>query len=315
MHFHLFLCHLVFLGYFIAVRRLTKSSFVQFFEQLIKLALSILFLNILLPKNNNYACFALILGDLVSEIFSFFVNYLLFIHDTKIYRTNYITYSSNHKRILQIATPVALTSFLRSGLSTLKQLIIPLSFEKNLVSCQKSLSVYAEINAMALPIILFPNIIFSSVSNLFIPEFAAFRTQGRLDKIKKITAFILIISFLIAVILSLLIAVFSSKLANTIYHDLSISAYLKILSPIAIFVLLDCVIDNILKGLEAQNDVMIINILDLILTIFLIYFCVPKFGISGYIFAMYVSEIFNLTLSFYMLYKHLFNLKPHPKSS
>jgi len=287
-------------GYFIAVRRVYKSTISQFFEQIIKIYITAFTLNIFLPRGLNYACFSLILGDLISEVFSFICNYTLYLHDSKIYKTCYKTHYSMqyyNKKIFKIATPVAITSFIRSGLSTLKQIIIPLSFEKGKMNCSKALSTYGEINGMALPIIIFPNVIFSSISSLFVPEFAAYKTQKRYNTIKFATKITLTISTTLSVLITLFLFFFADNLGNWIYNDNSISYYIKILSPIAILILLDCVIDNMLKGLDAQNDVMIINILDLFINIFLIYILVPKFGTSGYILSMYFSEIFNLVLS------------------
>lgn len=293
-------------GYFVAIRRVYKSTIAQFFEQIIKVLITAFFLSLFLPNGLEYACFSLILGDLISEIFSFLCNYALYLQDVKIYKTSYITHHLPHyynQKIFKIATPVAITSFIRSGLSTLKQIIIPLSFEKGKMNCAQALSIYGEINGMAMPIVIFPNVIFSSISSLFVPEFAAYNAQKRQKTIQKITQTIVMISLAISVVVSLILFFFADHLGWWIYQDSSIGHYIKILSPIAIFILLDCVIDNILKGLDAQNDVMVINIIDLFINILLIYTLVPRFGIYGYLLSMYFSEIFNLVLSLGKLVK------------
>lgn len=293
-------------GYFVAIRRVYKSTIAQFFEQIIKIFITAFFLELFLPNGLEYACFSLVLGDLISEIFSFLCNYILYIRDSKIYKTSYITHYTYHyynKKIFKIATPVAITSFIRSGLSTLKQIIIPLSFEKGKMNCKQALSIYGEINGMAMPIVIFPNVIFSSISSLFVPEFAAYHTQKCKKKIQAITKTIMSISLAISVVISLALFLLAVPLSKWIYQDITISHYIKLLSPIAIFILLDCVIDNILKGLDAQNDVMIINIIDLFINIMLIFTLVPKFGVYGYVLSMYFSEIFNLSLSLRKLVK------------
>lgn len=269
-------------GYFVAIRRVYKSTIAQFFEQIIKICITAFFLELFLPNGLEYACFSLILGDLISEIFSFICNYLLYLHDSKIYKTTYITHHPSSyytKKIFKISLPVAITSFIRSGLSTLKQILIPLSFEKNELNCSRALSIYGEINGMAMPIVVFPNVIFSSISTLFVPEFAAYHTQNRRKTIQKITSIILSISLLVCLFVSIFLFCFANSLGEWIYKDSNIANYIKILAPLAIFILLDCVIDNMLKGLDAQNTVMIINILDTFADIVLIYTLVPKFGI------------------------------------
>ncbi len=287
-------------GYFIAVRRVYKSTIAQFFEQIIKVFITALFLSFFLPNGLEYACFSLILGDLISEVFSFVCNYLLYLQDSNIYKTAYNThykYSYYNKKIFKMSVPVAITSFIRSGLSTLKQIIIPLSFEKNKINCSNALSIYGEINGMAMPIVVFPNVIFSSISSLFVPEFATYHAQNRYQTIRKIVSIVLIISISLCLFISFSLFILAEHLGNWIYQDANISNYIKILSPLALFILIDCVIDNILKGLDAQNTVMIINILDTFVDVILIYTLVPNFGIPGYILSIYFSEIFNLILS------------------
>ena len=71
---------------------------------------------------------------------------------------------------------------------------------------------------------------------------------------------------------------------------------------------LDIVIDSILKGLDAQVDVMAVNIFDCLVSIAFIYFLVPVLGFSGYVISIFVSEIIDFSLSGYKLLKILKNL-------
>ena len=68
---------------------------------------------------------------------------------------------------------------------------------------------------------------------------------------------------------------------------------------------LDIVIDGILKGLDAQVDVMIVNVFDCIVSIAFIYFLVPFLGFGGYIISIFISEVIDFTLSGYKLLKIL----------
>ena len=266
-------------GYFVAIRRVYKSTIAHFFEQIIKICITAFFLELFLPNGLEYACFSLILGDFISELFSFICNYWLYYHDVKIYKTAYSTHHKKayyYQKIFKMSVPVAITSFIRSGLSTLKQIIIPLSFEKGKLDCSNALSIYGEINGMAMPIVVFPNVIFSSISSLFVPEFATYNAQNRRQKIKKITSTILVISTFLCIFISIFLFLFADHLSQWIYKDATISTYLKFLAPLSIFILLDCVVDNILKGLDAQNTVMMINIFDTFADVILIYTLVPN---------------------------------------
>ena len=299
-------------GYFVAIRRTYKSTIIQFFEQIIKIIITGLILTAYLPKGTEFACFALILGDLISEIFSFIGNYIIYKIDLEKYKTTYTIQHKSfyyNKKIFTIATPIALTSLIRSGLSTLKQILIPLSFEKRNLDCAKALSIYGEINGMAMPIILFPNVIFASVSSLFVPEFATYKAQNRRKSIKKAVVITLLISIIFSCLISIFLFSFSKKLSIFIYHDENIAKYIRLLAPLTFFILVDTVIDNILKGLDAQNSVMIINIFDTLLDVILIYTIVPKFGIYGYLVSLFFSEIVNFVFSGLVLWKIIYKKK------
>ena len=109
--------------------------------------------------------------------------------------SRYKDLDSYNKRILRITIPVALTSYLRSGLSTVKQLIIPYSLQKSGMNSSNSLIAYGIVNGMAMPIIMFPVSLVISFSTLLVPEFSRCYTQEKYSKIKVISAIILIGTF------------------------------------------------------------------------------------------------------------------------
>ena len=292
-------------GYYSAVRHIGKSAIVQILEQFIKIIFVLYFINKFLLSSVDFAILSLVLGTSISEVLSFillFFMYNLEKRKLKIARS----YSSNlTRKILHISLPVAVTSYIRSALSSIKQILIPISLEKAGLSCSDALSFYGMINGMALTTILFPNIIISAFSGLLIPEYSYASAKKQKNKINHITK----ISFKYTIFFSgtilIILYVFSETLALKLFNEPDLGIYIKYLSPIIIFMYLDNVIDCILKGLDQQKKVMQINILDLLCTIFFILFVLPCIGKTGYIFILYVSEILNFSLSFLALRSYL----------
>lgn len=120
-------------GYFAGVRRIYKNAIGQSIEHIAKVIITAFLLSLYLPKGLDYACFALILGDLISEVISFIYIYFIFRLDIKgAFKVENTSNSSSYtKKIIRISIPIAITSYIRSGLSTLKHLIIPSSLEKS----------------------------------------------------------------------------------------------------------------------------------------------------------------------------------------
>ncbi len=286
-------------GYFTAVRRVYKNAIAKFFEEFVKIVCTAFLLSTLMPSGINYACYSLILADVISEVLSFIYLYILYKLDKRkeLVESRFKDLDSYNKRILRITIPVALTSYLRSGLSTIKQLIIPSSLQKSGMNSSNSLIAYGIVNGMAMPIIMFPVILVTSFSSLLVPEFSRFHIEKNYKKIRNISFIVLIGTFIFSVIIAILIFAFANTLSQILYNKLEIAKYLKILSPLIVVMYLDIVIDSILKGLDAQVSVMAINVFDCVVSIAFIYFLVPILGFSGYIISIFISEIIDFTLS------------------
>lgn len=290
-------------GYFAGVRRIYKNAIGQFIEHVGKVIVTAYLISLFLPKGLNYACFALILGDLISEIISFVYIYIVYLLDKRKYdKTIPWTKQENYnKRIFRISVPIAITSYIRSGLTTLKQIIIPSSLEKSGINCSASLASYGMISGMALPIIMFPDILVKSFASLLIPEFARYYTKKDFDRTKQMTSILMFLVGIASILLTIVLYIFSNKLAVWLYQDITVGHYIRILSPLATFIYLDTITDSVLRGLDAQVGVMIINILDLLISVSFIYFCVPKLGVLGYIISIYMSELLNFIVSLWQL--------------
>lgn len=155
----------------------------RFFEQFVKIIATAYLLSLFLPSGLEYACYSLILGDVISEIASFLFNYALYSFEkTRSYRS--ISSTSYTKRILKISMPVAIASYIRSGLSTLKQILIPSSLERSGLNCSTALSKYGVVAGMVMPIITFPCVFIDSFSSLLIPEFSRYYAKKDYKRIR-----------------------------------------------------------------------------------------------------------------------------------
>lgn len=208
-------------GYFAGVRRIYKNAIGQFIEHVAKVLITMFLFSFFLPHGLEYACFALILGDLISEIISFIYIFIVFSFDKRKYNYSLEKVNSNNYtyKILRISIPVAITSYIRTGLLTLKQLIIPSSLEKSGMNSGTSLSNYGIINGMVLPIILFPDIIVKTFSSLLIPEFARYHAKKDYERIKQISTILLSCILGASILLCIFIVIFSSALGEFIYKD------------------------------------------------------------------------------------------------
>lgn len=322
-------------GYFSAVTRVIKSASANFIEQFFKITIAVCFLKKLLPPSIENACVFLVLASLLSEVISFFYLFTLYIFDKRRYN-NYTINKNNSKNknnnknvienkifskinknisakkdekesyikdILKISFPIAITSYIRSALSTLKQVMIPIRLEKSGMSCTKALSLYGVITGMVMQLVLFPALFVNVFAGLLIPEYSRLSTLKNKNRINYITNKIFKITMIFSFCIFGIFYTFSEPLSSVIYNKVEISKYIKIISPLVLIMYIDNVVDGMLKGLNKQVAVMKCNIIDLFVSIILMYFLLPIYQIYGYIIVLFVSEILNGSISIYQLIK------------
>lgn len=290
-------------GYFSAVRKGYKSAISQVFELIIKIIVTVVLLLSSSNPNVELICIYLILANVISEICSCILLIILYKKDISKYTSRGITQITFKKRIFKIAFPVSITSYIRSGLSTLKQFIIPNRLLLYGLSYSMALSEYGKISGMTMAILTFPNVFIMSFSNLLIPEFSSLAAQKHKKRILEVCKKVFSVTSLFSIAFVIIFYVLSSEISLMIFKNLDCTEYIKILSPVILFIYTDNILDSILKGLNKQVNVMSCNILDLILTIIILYFSLPVLGLTGYLLGIMISEIFNFCVSYFHLYR------------
>lgn len=297
-------------SYFATIRKAYKNAISQVFEFTIKMFATIILLKINITNGVEAVCISLILADVISEVCSFTLIFILYIIDIRLKKLEDVRSFGQRFNIFKIAFPVAVTSYIRSGLSTLKQLIIPTQLEKSGISCSRALSQYGMINGMVLPVITFPTVFTDSYSMLLIPEFSTYVAQKNYKAINYIANKIFKITCAFTMCICSIFFIFSNDLGLAIYNNIEIGYYFKIFTPFIFFMYMDHIIDCILKGLNKQFGVMCCNILDLSITTCFIYFLLPVLGIKGYVLSIFFSEVLNFSISLFQLFKYS-GIKPN----
>lgn len=290
-------------GYFSAVRKAYKGAIAQSFELFIKIIATIILLNFYANKSIESLCNCLILADIISEICSCTLIFILYKKDSFKYTKRTIAGITFKRNIFKIAFPVSATSCIRSGLSTLKQFIIPSRLMLFGLTYSMALSEYGKINGMSMAILTFPTVFIMSFSNLLIPEFTSLAAKQYKKRIVEVCKKVFTATSLFSIGLCIIFYFLADKISFLVFKNLECSKYIKILSPLVLFIYTDNVLDSMLKGLNKQFSVMTCNIIDLVLTISILYFSLPTLGITGYLLAIMVSEIFNFSVSYFQLYK------------
>ena len=306
-------------GYFSAVRRVFKSAISQLLEMTLKIAATVTLFTVIFIKDAEIACILLVCGSAFSEGCVFILNMIMYLFDKAIHfkkkdiKTQIIPRRTTDSSILGISLPIALTSYVRSALLAVEHSLIPKGLQKYGSDRSGALASYGTLSSMALPIINFPYALIGSFSSLLIPEVAECRARGEKRHVKYIAYRTYQSGITFAICVLGIFFTFSAPLGSILYSSDEASLYIKLLAPLVPIMYTDSVTDAILKGMGEQLFAMKVNIADACISVILVYFLVPIYGIYGYIATIYIAEIINASFSIYRMIKVTKLRPPLPK--
>ncbi len=287
-------------GYFSAVRRVWKSALTQICEQVVKIFSVAALLWRLMPLGIEWCCTALILGGAISEIFSFVAGFILYRFDLHRHigkGRSAISGRESTRRLLSTAVPVSLSAYVRSGLTTVEHILIPAGLEKYGSSRGGALAEYGMLNAMVMPVVMFPYAVINSFTGLLVPELTSAASLGQKHRISYISGRVWRMTIIFGAGVAGLLICFADELGYALYGSADAARFIRLLGPLMPVMYLDTVTDSMLKGLGEQVYTMNVNIADAALSAVLVWMLVPAYGISGYIAVLYISELINFALS------------------
>ncbi len=290
-------------GYFTAVQRIIKSSSAQLLDNLVRIA-AVMFLLTFIPADNlELACAAVCVGNVVGEILSVFLLFILYLFDVRRYRKSARSAVGMTKRILKLAMPLALSAYARTALGSLYHLLVPRGLQKSGASVNNSLAVYGVISGMVLPLILYPIAVFTSIAEMLVPDLTEAQVRGDKALVNRIVNKILSLSLLFSIGVAGVFYTFSGALGQLVYRSAEAGVYIKVFAPLVIIMYMDTVTDGMLKGLGQQMYSMYINILDAGLSAAMVFFLLPVYAVPAYIFTICFTEVFNFAFSIHRLSK------------
>ena len=286
-------------GYFSAVRRVWKSAAVQIIEQAVKIFSVAFLLTPLIPLGAEFACIAIVLGSAVAEILSFIVYAVLYYAERKKYSdiTTKVRPTNINKKIFSIALPIAFSAYIRSGLTTVEHILIPMGLKEFGLDSASALESYGMLTGMVLPVVLFPYALIYSFTGLLVPEISRGISVGEKRRIEYITSRVWRLTIIFGLGGAGVLGVCSKEFGDVLYAGTEAGKFIYILAPLMPLMYLDTVTDSLLKGMGEQIYTMNVNIADAAVSVILVRLLVPKFGIFGYIAVLYFAEIFNFALS------------------
>ena len=289
-------------GYFTACGKIKKLVIIEIADRIATVFLTMYLLRRGARDDLSHACLAITAGGALASLGSGAVLFCLFVKDM---RRCKLPAEPLHmgKRLISFCVPVALNDYLRSGLGTLEQFLIPYGLAKCAGSRTKALADYGTIHGMVFPVMMFLSTVLFSVADLLVPKLARCKAEQNMERLRSITTRCLRASCLFSLIIAGLIYVAADALGLLFYNSAAAGYYLRLFAPLLPVLYLDCIVDGIHKGLGEQIYCVRVNTFTNLLDVLGLFFLLPKYGIGGYYFTYVLTHVINFFLSFHKLMK------------
>lgn len=280
-------------GYFTAANRIGTLAAVEVAEQLTSMVLTLTALSLWGGQDSGQACLCVVLGSGVGACLTLSCLILLRIRE-KAPKGPRIPVSRD---ICRTALPLALADDLRTGISTVENLMVPKRLALN-SAVDNPLAAFGTLSGMVFPVLMFPACILFGLAELLIPELARCHAAGSKLRIRYLVRRSLKVALLYGVFFSGLMYLLADTLCISFYDSPEAGRYLKLYALLIPMLYCDAIVDAMIKGMGQQTASVRYNIFTNILDVVFLYLLLPEYGMMGYFVSFLVTHLINFGLSF-----------------
>ncbi len=288
----------VMVGYFTGANRITTLAAIEIAEQLCNMVCTVLLLHFWANNSPERACMSVILGSGLGSCLT--LGCLLLLRLAERTATNPKIPTVNH--LLDTAVPLALADDLRTGISTVENLMVPkrLALYPGEVS---PLAAFGTICGMVFPVLMFPAAILFGLTELLVPELARCRAAESDNRIQYLIRRSLRVALIYGTVCAGILFLSAEDLCLSFYESKEAGRYLRWFSLLSVMLYCDIVTDAIIKGLGQQKASVRYNITTNVMDVSFLYILLPRYGIVGYYISFLVTHVINFILSLRRLLK------------
>ena len=290
-------------GYSFGLKQTKTPALSQLIEQSVRIA-SVFFLYLYLEKAGSnpsiiIAVLGLGAGEFASALYSAKI-----LWGGHFFRSHFapVKVLGNAKELFFLSFPLTANRVSITLLQSIEAAAIPNCLRLYNHSVSQALSIYGTLTGMALPCILFPSAITSSISIMLMPTVAEIQAKGKGSQMRLLIKKAAGSCFILGLACCLFFLVFGSFIGSIIFHSHMAGKFIVTLAWICPFLYVNSAFLSIINGLGKTAHTLAINLTGLAVRIFSVFAAVPRWGIQGYLWGLLGSQ-FIVTLCACLLLK------------
>ena len=283
-------------GYFLGLRQTKVPAFSQCIEQVIRVLSVFLLCAISIKQNKIITIEAAVYGIVLGEIAS--SSYCIYSFS----KTRWNIRIQNTKELFALAIPLTANRVLINILQSVEAICIPIRLQQYGLSASDSLKIYGVLTGMALPCILFPSAITTSISTMLLPTIADIQASQQKQKLHTVIKKVSGVCFALGFVCCICFLTLGHFAGNVLFHSEMAGKFILVLAWICPFLYTNNAFVSIINGLGKANTAFFINSTGLAIRIASVLYLIPAFGILGYLRGLLVSQLMVSVLCVFFLY-------------
>lgn len=303
-------------GYFYGIKKTGIPAVTQLLEQCCRVGCVYIISAYAFAKGSspsiNVAVLGLVVGEFLSMLVSILSIYYYYYKEQKQQsfspQNTFLPSKQIYFKLLGMALPLTANRIVLNLLQSVESVSIPDKLRLYGYDTSTALSVYGVLTGMAMPLIFFPNALTNSVAVLLLPIISESYALGDMEMVKKATFRTIKYCAALGLVCMTGFLLFGRWAGETLFHSELAGHFIITLSFICPFMYLDTTLSSILQGLGMAGRIFIMNVICLLVRLGFIFYAVPSFGISGYLWGILASQILQSILYLCCFYHKKKNL-------
>ncbi|MBU9737259.1 putative polysaccharide biosynthesis protein [Diplocloster agilis] len=291
-------------GYYYGLQKTSVPAMTQLIEQVVRVACVYLLYLICLEKGfavtASIAVIGLAVGELVSTLYSLTALGYHF-HRNPVQSSRTVAPFSQLRNIITLSLPLTANRVLINLLQSAEAILIPGQLRLFGMDNTGALSVYGVLTGMSMPLILFPSAITNSVSVMLLPAVAEAQARNDRRMIARTIENTIKYCLILGIMCTGVFLAFGDEMGLFIFNNEMAGSFIVTLAWICPFLYLTTTLFSIMNGLGKTTTTFLFNMFGLGVRIAFVFFCVPRYGIQGYLWGVLASELVLTFMGMFVL--------------
>lgn len=288
-------CHSCISGYYYGLQRTAVPASAQLFEQLVRVTAVYIIYQVGMEEGKALspaaAVIGLVLGEFASMLFGFFALSSESLRKPK-EKSEPFPVRAYASRMFLEAAPVSANRVCMNLLGSAEAILLPLTLQQYGLTVERALSVYGTLTGMAMAFIQFPSVLTNAVSVMLLSSVSESQAAGNQSQIARTIRKTISLCLPLGIACTLFFLLTGKHLGLFFFKSEMAGDFIITLAWICPFLYLNSTLHSILNGLGKTASGFINNLIGIMIRIFFILSCVPKFGIQGYLWGILANQLF-----------------------